>query len=285
MIASTTQLNTAGRLSWRAPPARRRARHHRRHRLRPGPAIWGAGTGARRPRAAWRRWRIDWPRVPLLPGVRELAAQGLVTGASGATGRLRPCEISLLGRSVRFFRRRIRALLTDRRPAAACWWPRHDQRRRPSVLPTAFVPGDRRQRGFDATGYEAAGHRPDSRPPTPRALVVDAASQNLPDVQAAAARRRRPPNRRPDRRACAACPEVQAPITADELEAQANTRAASENRPPDAGPAPRKRSVRGRPIPPRPLSKQKPPALIPGAGRAPEAVFTPRLLGAWRAPP
>ena len=27
--------------------------------------------------------QIDWSSVPLLPGVRELAAQGLVTGASG----------------------------------------------------------------------------------------------------------------------------------------------------------------------------------------------------------
>jgi selenide,water dikinase len=26
---------------------------------------------------------LDWARVPVLPGVRELAAQGLVTGASG----------------------------------------------------------------------------------------------------------------------------------------------------------------------------------------------------------
>jgi len=26
---------------------------------------------------------IDWQSVPLLPGVRELAAQGMVTGASG----------------------------------------------------------------------------------------------------------------------------------------------------------------------------------------------------------
>ena len=33
----------------------------------------GAGLGV----------RIDWARVPLLPGVRELAAQGFVTGASG----------------------------------------------------------------------------------------------------------------------------------------------------------------------------------------------------------
>ena len=75
MIATTTQLNTPGH---RARRARRRACADRRHRLRP-----------RRPRAragARRRLRVRDRLVDACRccrGVRELAARGFVTGASG----------------------------------------------------------------------------------------------------------------------------------------------------------------------------------------------------------
>ncbi|MET0519374.1 MAG: selenide, water dikinase SelD, partial [Burkholderiaceae bacterium] len=42
-----------------------------------------AGHGLELARGAQARVELDWAAVPLLPGVRELAAQGLVTGASG----------------------------------------------------------------------------------------------------------------------------------------------------------------------------------------------------------
>ena len=48
-----------------------------------------AGHGLEMARGAGLSVRIDWARVPLLPGVVELAAQGFVTGASGhQLGRL-----------------------------------------------------------------------------------------------------------------------------------------------------------------------------------------------------
>jgi selenide,water dikinase len=55
------------------------------------------------------RIRIDWPRVPILPGARELAAAGCVTGASGRNW-------AGYGRQVRLssgFPEVERALLTD----------------------------------------------------------------------------------------------------------------------------------------------------------------------------
>ena len=45
----------------------------------------GAGVGV----------RIDWSKVPLLPGVRELAAQGFVTGASGRNWAGYGADVSL----------------------------------------------------------------------------------------------------------------------------------------------------------------------------------------------
>jgi selenide,water dikinase len=38
---------------------------------------------------------IDWSAVPLLPGVRELAAQGFVTGASGRNWQGYGAEVQL----------------------------------------------------------------------------------------------------------------------------------------------------------------------------------------------
>ncbi len=59
----------------------------------------GAGVGI----------RIDWAKVPLLPGVRELAAQGVVTGASGRNWAGYGADVSL----PEGFTPADRALLTD----------------------------------------------------------------------------------------------------------------------------------------------------------------------------
>jgi selenide,water dikinase len=53
--------------------------------------------------------RIDWSRVPLLPGVRELAARGMVTGASGRNWAGYGHEVTLPAG----FSDADRALLTD----------------------------------------------------------------------------------------------------------------------------------------------------------------------------
>ncbi|HMT65499.1 MAG TPA: selenide, water dikinase SelD, partial [Ottowia sp.] len=74
MIASTTQLNTAGPELARLPGV---------HAITDVTGFALAGHALELARGAGLTLRIDWPRVPLLPGVRELAAQGLVTGASG----------------------------------------------------------------------------------------------------------------------------------------------------------------------------------------------------------
>jgi len=59
----------------------------------------GAGVGI----------RIDWAKVPLLPGVRELAEQGMVTGASGRNWAGYGADVSLPEN----FTATDRALLTD----------------------------------------------------------------------------------------------------------------------------------------------------------------------------
>jgi selenide,water dikinase len=52
---------------------------------------------------------LDWPAVPLLPGVRALAEQGFVTGASGRNWAGYGAEVTL-GQGVTDLER---ALLTD----------------------------------------------------------------------------------------------------------------------------------------------------------------------------
>ena len=74
MIACTTQLNTPG------PDL---AAIEGVHALTDVTGFGLAGHGLELARGAQASVVIDWARVPLLDGVRELAAQGIVTGASG----------------------------------------------------------------------------------------------------------------------------------------------------------------------------------------------------------
>jgi selenide, water dikinase len=53
--------------------------------------------------------QIDWSKVPMLPGVREMAAQGMVTGASGRNWDGYGKDVSL----PEGFSAADRALLTD----------------------------------------------------------------------------------------------------------------------------------------------------------------------------
>jgi selenide,water dikinase len=74
MIATTTQLNTPG------PELAELAGVHA---LTDVTGFGLAGHGLELARGANCTVKIDWARVPLLGGVRELATQGMVTGASG----------------------------------------------------------------------------------------------------------------------------------------------------------------------------------------------------------
>jgi selenide,water dikinase len=74
MIAVTTQLNT---------PGPELAALDGVHALTDVTGFGLAGHALELARGARCTVHIDWARVPLLPGVRELALQGLVTGASG----------------------------------------------------------------------------------------------------------------------------------------------------------------------------------------------------------
>ena len=74
MIASTTRLNT---------PGPELAGLDGVHALTDITGFGLAGHGLELARGAKAQLSIDWARVPLLPGVREMAAQGFITGASG----------------------------------------------------------------------------------------------------------------------------------------------------------------------------------------------------------
>jgi selenide,water dikinase len=74
MIASTTRLNTPG-------PAL--AALDGVHAITDVTGFGLAGHALEMARGSGHRIEIDWPSVPLLTGVRDLAAQGMVTGASG----------------------------------------------------------------------------------------------------------------------------------------------------------------------------------------------------------
>ena len=74
MIATTTQLNTPG-------PAL--AALESVHAITDVTGFGLAGHALEMARGSGCTVEIDWPAVPLLPGVRELAMQGMVTGASG----------------------------------------------------------------------------------------------------------------------------------------------------------------------------------------------------------
>ena len=74
LIATTTQLNTPGPDLAALPGV---------HALTDVTGFGLAGHALEMARGARCTVRIDWAKVPLLDGVREFAAQGIVTGASG----------------------------------------------------------------------------------------------------------------------------------------------------------------------------------------------------------
>ena len=74
MIATTTRLNTPGPDLAALPGV---------HALTDVTGFGLAGHALEMARGSGCQAHLDWARVPLLDGVRELAAQGLVTGASG----------------------------------------------------------------------------------------------------------------------------------------------------------------------------------------------------------
>jgi selenide,water dikinase len=86
MIANTTQLNTPG-------PAL--AALEGVHAITDVTGFGLAGHALELARGAGCRVRLDWCAVPLLPGVRELAAQGFVTGASGRNWQGYGAEVAL----------------------------------------------------------------------------------------------------------------------------------------------------------------------------------------------
>ncbi len=73
MIANTTRLNTPGPALAALPGV---------HAITDVTGFGLAGHALEMARGSGHRVSLDWHSVPLLPGVRELAAQGLVTGAS-----------------------------------------------------------------------------------------------------------------------------------------------------------------------------------------------------------
>jgi selenide,water dikinase len=100
MIATTTKLNTPGPKLAALPGV---------HAITDVTGFGLAGHGLEMARGAQCRVELDWPRVPLLPGVRELAAQGMVTGASGRNWAAYGHEVTLGER----LDLTDRALLTD----------------------------------------------------------------------------------------------------------------------------------------------------------------------------
>ncbi|MBS0301428.1 MAG: selenide, water dikinase SelD [Proteobacteria bacterium] len=100
MIASTTRLNTAG------PDL---AQLSGVHAITDVTGFALAGHALELARGAGVTVQIDWPAVPLLPGVRELAARGIVTGASGRNWAAYGDEVQLPPG----FADTERALLTD----------------------------------------------------------------------------------------------------------------------------------------------------------------------------
>jgi len=100
MIATTTRLNTPG------PDL---AALDGVHALTDVTGFGLAGHALELARGAKASVAVDWARVPLLAGVRELAAQGFVTGASGRNWAGYGAEVSLPDG----FPATDRALLTD----------------------------------------------------------------------------------------------------------------------------------------------------------------------------
>jgi len=88
MIASTTRLNTPGPLLAELPGV---------HAITDVTGFGLAGHGLEMARGAGLTVAIDWARVPLLPGVAQLAAQGFVTGASGRNWAGYGADVRLAG--------------------------------------------------------------------------------------------------------------------------------------------------------------------------------------------
>ncbi|MFZ2652425.1 MAG: selenide, water dikinase SelD [Burkholderiaceae bacterium] len=100
MIANTTQLNTPGITLADLAGV---------HALTDVTGFGLAGHGLELARGAKSSVHIDWAKVPLLPGVRELASQGMVTGASGRNWASYGGDVTLPAG----FAEADRALLTD----------------------------------------------------------------------------------------------------------------------------------------------------------------------------
>ena len=100
MIANTTRLNTPGPELAALPGV---------HALTDVTGFGLAGHALELARGAQCRLALDWPRVPLLGGVRELAAQGMITGASNRNFAAYGAEVELPAG----FADVDRALLTD----------------------------------------------------------------------------------------------------------------------------------------------------------------------------
>lgn len=100
MVATTTALNTPG------PDL---AAIEGVHAITDVTGFGLAGHGLEMARGAGCDLLLDWPAVPLLPGVRALAAQGFVTGASGRNWAGYGTQVALPSD----FADEDRALLTD----------------------------------------------------------------------------------------------------------------------------------------------------------------------------
>lgn len=110
MIANTTKLNTPGAsLSALAGV----------HAMTDVTGFGLAGHALEMARGSHHTVQLKMNQVPLLHGVRELAEQGMLTGASGRNWSAYGNEMNLAPE-----RNAIdQALLSDLKPAAACWWP------------------------------------------------------------------------------------------------------------------------------------------------------------------
>ena len=100
MIDTTTRLNTPGPDLAALPGV---------HALTDVTGFGLAGHALELARGAGCTVELDWPAVPLLPGVRELAARGFVTGASGRNWAGYGAEVALPAG----FAAEDQALLTD----------------------------------------------------------------------------------------------------------------------------------------------------------------------------
>ena len=100
LLATTTKLNTPGPELAALPGV---------HAMTDVTGFGLAGHALEMARGAGCDIRLDWAAVPLLPGVRALAAQGLVTGASGRNWAGYGAQVTL----PEGFAAEERALLTD----------------------------------------------------------------------------------------------------------------------------------------------------------------------------